>query len=432
MTARRLLSYDQREAARRQPAASGMARLLATPRDVSLAVGTLAGIVLLIVRLAVDGDEARAWWLAFAVIATTTMVLRGPWRLFWRPDATILARLPIPGRSLYRRAAVHDAQLGLEVTLALSLATFAWFRFFPWSWLRALAVLFTVVASAIGISAAAATTGGALFASKKTERLMAEMSGEGAPSVAWLTIVPSLGGLYVGSLWYLLWPFAIHGELDTPLGPVWLVLSGSVIVAAIAYLAGEFLASRTLAMATREVAALDAVRLAHVDLEAPRPVERAFGRLVLGAPLAKLFYFYRKDISLLRRRYPAFYLLSGLCIAVEWILAFAAGDTREPWIIGLSAGLCAYAALLGHRLVSPPVERLRLVYTLPLPLREIVRAKSAYVIWRATWPVLLGALPAVLRSPAPMVLGLVVLAIMGSAMGVGLWLCRVRRHEDPR
>lgn len=429
MTARRLLEVDRRETERRRDATYGMARLLVMPWATPLWMGGLAGIVLLLVRFLVDPLEARAWWLALAVIATATMVLRGPWRLFWRPDATLLARLPIAGRSLYRRAAAHDARLGLEVALALSVAALPWVE--PLSWLRSVAVIFVVVASAVGMAAAAATTGGALFASKKTETLVSAMSGESAPSIAWLTILPSVGAMYVGLLWFLFWPFATHAMSATPIAPMALLIPGALLLAVAVYVAGEFLASRTLALATREVAALDAVRLAHVDLESPRTLESAWGRHALGATARVASVFYRKDISLARRRYPAFFLVSGLGIVIEWIMALALGHTRESWIIGMSFGLGAYAALLGSRLMAEPIERLRLVATLPIPTPSIVRAKRAYVVWRSTWPIILGALPSILRSRSPATLALVVLAILLLGTGVGVWMCRVKHCADP-
>lgn len=416
MTAGRLLAWEATARRRRREARPPLARVAEGGPAAVLAGLAAAGALAWIARAA-DAGEARGWWAVVTAGAIAGVVLRSPWRLFWRPDAALLARLPIPGRALYALALVRSARAATGVAVALALAA-APVAGDAATWLRCAGVVAAASACAALVAPAAATLAGTLVASSRAQRAFAEMTGEGgAPSVVWLSIVPALAGAGVGAVAWLLVPWALAGAVLAP--PAVVAAAGLGAAAAFAA-AGGWLAERALSVATREVAALDAVRLAHVDLDRARGLEAVWGRVAAGGAAAAV---YRKDVALARRRYPGAYLLAGAIVIALWATAiFADPPGRERWTVGLAAALAAYAALFGRRLARPPVERPRLLATLPIPAPATRRAKAAYAVWRALVPVALGATPAVARAGAPLSLGLacLALALAGAATGAAL------------
>jgi hypothetical protein len=409
----RLAAWEAREHRARSAAAGTAARLLG-PFPIALAVGLGAAAILGAVGASAGPAEARAWWLLLAAGAAGAVVLGAPFRMFFRADAALLARLPIPGGTLYARAARAAARaaaaLGVVVLLAavpdglLDLARTA----------RDLAVAAAALAAGALLAPAAGALAGALVASPRAQKAIADVTGQGsAPSTVWLALVPALGGLGVGWLTLAAAPWANH-----PAGAPIPLLVG-LGAAALLHLGGALLARGALAAATRDVAALDRARLAHVDRTGLGPAESAFGRLACGAGPA--WRLYRKDVVLARRRHPAGYILAGAGVLGMWIVAFTvASPTRERVVLSLAAGVAALAVLLAVRLASPPTERALLLATLPVPAGAARRAKAAYVAWRTVAPVLLGAAPALrgLRVAIPLA------AILLGAIAAGLFVLR--------
>jgi hypothetical protein len=267
----------------------------------------------------------------------------------------------------------------------------------------------------------AAVLAGVLVASEKAQRAFDNMSGAGgAPSVVWLSLVPAAGGALVGALPMVLAPWIARGETVTALGvPAGVVAFGALAGAAILFVLAAPLARRALPEATREVSAMDQVRLAHVELDRARGFERLV-RFAAGAGRPV----YDKDVALTRRRYPAYYLWLGAAVILMWIFALAAGEpTRLRWTVGLMLGMTAYTALLARRLVRPPIEHERLLAVLPFSVGAVRRAKLIYLAWRASAPLALGVAPTVIRTEDPLKLIALVLGhvLAGVLVGIALW-----------
>jgi hypothetical protein len=363
----RLVAWDRLERTRRG----------ATRRELigAIVIGVVLSGALFAIRWRAGVDEAAAWWLRVTMIAGAAMVMRGPWLLFWRPDSALLARLPIDGAALYRLGAIRAARLALATGLVLVLACAPWIDA-PVAMARHLAVVALTMITAALLTPAATTAGGAIVASDRAQALIDSMAGEfRGPSVAWLSLLATVGGLGVGSAVWILAPWIDSGSWDQ--STIVVVVAAPVTAIAL-HVAAIPLARTTLSAATREVAALDAVRLAHVQLDRARGLERLIGRAAgPGRPV------YEKDVALARRRFPLFYLTAGLGVIVAWIIALAGNSgTRTQWVIGVMVLLAAHLALFAQRLVTPPIERARLLATLPFPPGAIRRAKIVYVTWR--------------------------------------------------
>jgi hypothetical protein len=402
----RRLWQTQALVARRRREAMGWLGKIAHP----LARGAIGGVVgagvLGAVVNAAGPAEARLWWQLATLVAAVAVVFGAPFRMFWTPDATLLARLPISGAALYhvatRRSLVTAGGALLALLLALAPVALAQGGVAPTLRLAFFAVALLVCA---GLAAPlAGTIAGTMVVSAKTQALIHEISsGQAAQGVVWLSVIPVLGGAGLAVLgWFA--TGAPAGGRD--------LLAAAVVVIAVLHTAGKRLAAITLSPATREVAALDAVKLAHVERVGPRGLEAAWGRLVAGAGRA----LYEKDVTLLRRRHPGYFILTGAGILLLWIVAFAVDEPARTHVtLAVVAALAAYIVLTARRLTIPPTEQPRLLATLPIAPGTIARAKVAGVVWRAVWLAVVGGAPAVWRSPRPLFLALAIAAI--AAMG---------------
>jgi hypothetical protein len=342
-----------------------------------------------------------------------TLVLGAPFRMYWRRDSTLLARLPIAGPALFRLASWLALRSAAGYLLALGLAAAPLFLFLDAGPIARLLLLGgALVIAGMLSSTVAGTVAGAIVVSAKTQELIREVSsGQVAPGVVWLSMVPAafaVGVVLVG-----------YEAATAPRTPV-VLLAATVGVAAILHEVTRRLLAPALSDATREVAALDAVRNAHVDLVGPRGLERAWGTLAGAArPL------YEKDVTVMRRRHPGFYLLTGLGVIALWLVAFLAGEPeRTQVVLAGAAALAAYALLAARRLTVPPSEHPRLLATLPLGASAVARAKTAHVAWRAVWAIVVGGAPAVIRSPRPLVVAGGLALILAATIAAGAWLVR--------
>jgi hypothetical protein len=378
VTAERLLAYDAIDRRRRRAERKGLARL-GDPLVAAILAGLAVAALLHAVARFGGAGEARAWWLVIALVGVAAIVMRAPWMIYWRPEASLLARLPIPGAALHAltfRRALRTAA-GVAWMLAAA-ATPLLVTDGGATWGRAAgAAALACLASAL-VAPAAATAGGALVASDKAMRAVQSVSGElgGGPNVVWLSLIPSAGGFGVAAALYLSAPWIAAGRLAPDLLAVPAIAAGGAIVV---HLAGRALAARWLSTATREVAALDAVKLAHVELSTARGVEAAWG--AVAGKRGRMIY--RKDVALGRRRYPAYYVMSGILLIAAWAFAlFADEPTRTRAPLTIAAAMTAYTWIFSRRLRTPPIEHPRLLATLPLDPAAVARAKGAYVAWR--------------------------------------------------
>ncbi|HET9624609.1 MAG TPA: hypothetical protein VFP84_24750, partial [Kofleriaceae bacterium] len=70
-------------------------------------------------RLEAGLAAASHAWLAGAIVAFAVGFLRVPFHVYWRPDAALLAQLPIEGRPLFDAALVRCMRAALATALAV-------------------------------------------------------------------------------------------------------------------------------------------------------------------------------------------------------------------------------------------------------------------------------------------------------------------------
>lgn len=429
MTPERLGAWDALARRRHGEALARPWRWLRSPIAAGLLLGALAAGGLAFIAHEHGAQEAHTTWALATATALAGVILRAPFRMFWRSDATLHARLPIAGAALYRLATRRSLRAGSGVALALCVA------------LVPLAVSLigtgqeTIVAAlAVGVWLAAAaaalatppigTLAGALVGDRTVAKGLGVVTGEGAPPpVIFLSLLPALGGGIVGLGGFVLADFAL-GQASAEASPaapgVLAAATAALAVAPLLWLAGRGLAARALSTATREVAALDAIKLAHVELDRARGPEALWARTAgAGAPL------YRKDVALARRRYPLFFGAAALGSVALWIVALAAGPTTcARWAIWGAVVLSAHLAVFGGRMGQAPIERLRLVRTLPFTTGTALRAKWSFLLWRAL-VVAAAAGPAAVRSDRPAAtVGAVAAAALLGLVGGGATMAR--------
>lgn len=424
IAARRLLAWGDLDEQRRRRARPGPASW--PPLLWSVLVGLALGAEVLR-SLGVFGAGARGdatfvgasrLWLAVLIAGHTLVVFGTPFRMFWRRDAALLGRLPLHGRPLFAVALVRTARATAMALVPVAIAAVA---FGPWlAWeatARHLALAVVVALWAALLAPAAALAAGAMVTSEKAAALFGAMGGEfQAPKTSWLGILPGLTatGLALLAIASADW---IVGADHTAIGAPLPVLAAAAALPIAAILWAWSAADRVLLAATREVAALDQERLAHVDLTRPTAADRlVMGRL---SPAARLVY--DKDARLLRRRFPMPYFLGALGVLVSWILAAVRPGDLLVWAAAITAGLGLYGVIMARRLVAPPTEKPAFLRTLPVGAAA-VRAKRLHALaWIATYP-LLAAIPCAARAEQPVlaavVLGLVLLAAAGAAATV--------------
>lgn len=229
----------------------------------------------------------------------------------------------------------------------------------------------------------------------------------------WLSFLPAAGAFGVAWAAWRSAAWLAGGAAPVP-------LLGALAVAVAVAIAAAPLAARTLSAATREVAAMDAVKLAHVDRVKASVPERLWGRLTHAGPV------YDKDVALVRRRYPVVYLAAGVTILAMWATS---GDAE------LAAGgvllLGALVRLHARLLVTAPTELPRFVRA--LPVAGLIRAKRLHLAWRALATIVLGVTPAVIRTRS-----WVLAAVAAATIVAAAWLrepddlVQLERQAPPR
>jgi hypothetical protein len=332
---------------------------------------------------------ASRLWLAAAIAATAPAMLGAPFRLYWRHDSALWARLPLPGAALFHVALVRSIRSALRAAIVVGPAALVIDPGGIDGALigRHLALLAALTAGAGLLVPAVAVAGGAIVASDKAASLVAQLGGGEvhAPPTGWLGALPgaTAAGLVLLGLASTSW---LRGEAaETLLGPGELVMAAAVAASVLAALVARSAAAGVLPAALREVAALDRQQLAHLELHPPTAIERAWMRLLpAGARVV-----FAKDARLVRRRYPLAYVIGAIGLLAQWILAAAAPDGMLAWTAAIAAGLSVYAVVLARRLGEPPIEHAITLSALPITRRDIAFAKRG---WWALWLVVyLGA-----------------------------------------
>ncbi len=403
MTGRRLVAWDARAQNHRAAAFSPWHRS-ALRVALVLVPGLLGALFVARTRSQEGLAAARAVWLTGLAALAALQVMRAPWRLLFHDDAALLARLPVGGGALHQLVTRRGVPATVLAALALIVAAVPLGLAAVPAHAGALAV--TLAAAAL-LGPAATTAGCGIVVSTRAQRALALTFGEFAgPRTVWISFVPATAAMLVAAL-----PAALA---QLPLGAALLAGAATLAVAALAWLGAARLGTTALPHALRLLVALDAVRLAHVELDHAGPLEARFGRLLARGAAAPI---YAKDVALARRRYPMHYIVGGAVVLTMWAgAAFGDDATRARYALFGAAALVAWAALFGHRLATPPIEPHRLLATLPVPAAAVRRAKRAYVAWRALVPTLIGVAPALLRAADPAALGLT----LGAVTLVGL------------
>jgi hypothetical protein len=311
-----------------------------------------------------SNTAADLTWLVLAFVAFGFAALRVPFHIYWRADASLLARLPLGGRALVDVALARCIRAGVGTAIAIGLAAIPLLHISTAAFANALAVAGTLGACAAGLVPASALAAATLVARDPRET----------------------AGAILGALPGVTASIAISAcALGRDDARVLLALvAASVAALAIA----RAVASPVMASILRGVSALDRQRLAPLEIKNPTAIERGVAAMLGGAAVV-----YRKDARLVRRRYPLAFALGALVFVVLVVVALARPASAATWIAATSATAAAYALVLARRLWRPPIELPRLSSTLPLARSKLVTAKLA---WLATWASVFVAIPLVL------------------------------------
>jgi hypothetical protein len=383
MDARRLLHWTDLEARRR----IGPARIWG--QRIAIA-GGLAALVAWRWRSAGAG-AAFATWHSIATVVFATAMLATALGMFWRHDAALLARLPIDGRVLLRAALVRAARgaavaAGVVVVAAVPLVAAG----APVEALgRGGALVATLAIAAAALIPAAAAAAALIVSSGQATQLVRKVAATSAPRApgetdddarperAPTTALGALPG--TAAAWIVILAITVRwwvlGGGETAVGPAlpWL---GAAVGVSLLSLAAVIRRGDGMAIALREVAALDRQRLAHLEIHPPRGLEVVAMRVV--GPRAGLVY--GRYARLMRRRYPMAWALGLLAWVVAIGIAIGSPDDAVVWAIGVAAFTGGYVIALGGRLGRAPIELPRLAAQLPIAPAAFERARIAWIL----------------------------------------------------
>lgn len=415
ITAARLLRWgDLHEDRRRRHGAARWGRWLGAATATALAAGVAA-------QAEAAPAAASRGVLAATVLGMAAVMLGTPFRMFWRPDAALLARLPIPGRALFDVAVVRCARASLAAAAVLAPAAAALAVADGAAAARHLALLAATATAAAALLPAVALAAGALVAGGKADALVRALGGGevAAPPTTWLGLLPGLAAAAVLIAALVAAPWAQTGAA-TLVGPGPALLAGLAVGSIAAALLARRLGAGAMPRAVREVAALDVQRLAHLEVHPPTALERTVAARLGGA--AALVH--GKDARLVRRRYPVAMLAGAAVVAALWLVAALRPASPWAWALVVGAALAAYAQAVAARLASSPIE-LPFVATLPLAPAALRRAKLAYLATWTGWHAVLGAAPLAWAADDG---GRAAAVVLGcAALAVGAGAARLRR-----
>jgi hypothetical protein len=337
------------------------------PEQRSWPIGTIVVATAIVAVLAWLGGSHG--WLAGALGVTAFAFMRVPFHIYWRPDAALLAQLPLPGEVLLAAAMRRCVRSAAATALACALGAAA----LP----TPLVAHHVVLALVLGLVAALFMPAVAVWSAMI---VVAERTLRGQASAV-LGALPGFASSVVIVAVILAAPWLDGGDA-TGLAILGALAGASVLASAIARLT----APSKMGAILRDVSALDRQRLARLEINPPTRLERGVAYLLGDAALP-----YGKDARLMRRRYPMAFALGTLAFVVLAIVGLARPDDPWPWLVAVLAGGALYGAALGNRLRHPPIELPRLSATLPIDARARALAKLAWIV---TWATLYLAIPA--------------------------------------
>ncbi len=413
LSAKELLEWGDLDAKRRR-ASRGLAALL-TPLWISLVLSAGLGVLLwrrMVTAQESDGASAVAavdstigTAVAAIALAQILVVFGTPYRMYWRSDSALLARLSISGSALFHVALVRTLRAAATAALPAAVSVVVIGAVADWNVaLRLTLVSATTFALAALLTPAACLAGGAIVASDKAQSVIDSFGGEvKPPGVAWLGSLPGLVGTTIG-LFAIATPAWIIGGRSTPGATEAIACIGAIAVSGLGIAWALRVAGRVLIEAQREVAALDQERLATIERSTAGPLEKVWAGILCRGSARLLF---DKDAALMRRRFPAPYFVAFLGIILTWV--FAATELHIAAIVVVSS-LSAYTLVMARRHSIAPVEKPRLLRALPIGAGSVRTAKRAATTLRTLfWVALPGA--AVLVFPRDIVVSIVIISI---------------------
>lgn len=415
ITARQLLAWGDLDARRRRAAA----RAGWLPSAL-IALAGLGGAAAVAAQARADVAAASRLALLALGVSHLWVMLGTSFRMYWRADAPLWARLPIPGGALFDvalvrtlRATARAAVVAVPCAAALALEA-------PEVAARHLALWAAVATATALLLPAVALAGGAIVASDKAEALVAAMGGGElrAPPTVWLGGLPGLAAAAVVLLILGTGGWAA-GAATSVVGPPAPWLAGLAGAGVVGVVLARRAAPAVMPQAVREVSALDVQRLAHLEIHRPTALERAIGgRLAPGGALV-----HAKDARLMRRRFPMAMVTGAATTIALWIVAASGPAAAAPWVGVLVAGFVAYGVAMARRMTSRPIE-LPFVRTLPIAPAHVRAAKRAYV---ATWAVLypaLGAGPVIATAPDPVACAAILVGGIAASLALAFAIVR--------
>jgi hypothetical protein len=373
-------------------------------------------------------------WLAGAVAAFMVAFMRVPFHVYWRPDAALLAQLPIDGSILFasavRRCIVAAATTLVTVVVgaipfaalserAVNLATrtldampiagdpvpretplelFArhagygvGFALVAAAFIPAVTMYAaSLVAGSRNLLQIATAIGGAP-ARKDAKSVGVNPAHSSAGAV--LGALPGLASSAALVVLLLASPWLLNKDAPLDIFPTAVLVAGISVFSLVG--AGAKIGPR-MGDILRDVSALDRQRLATLEIHPPTAIERAVMKLIGSAAALA----YSKDARLMRRRYPMAYALGAIIFLVLAIIGFSRPADPVPWLVVPLAGALLYAILLRGRLSDAPIELTRLSDTLPITPAARRLAKRAWILGWLTVFVLVPAAFALVRTLA--------------------------------
>ncbi len=320
-------------------------------------------------RRGVASEQSRLWMIA--LLTTTCLAfVTAPFRIFWSRDADALARHPIRGRPLFRLGLTRNLWVagGFALPSALGLAGFVSAGQYEVA-IRHAAVAVAALAGTTLLAPACAVLAGALAASERAEAVARSFGGEfQAPRGAYLGIIPGVVGACVVLVILASSSWAVSAEATVAPYALLATIAASAAAAAIA----DARADAVMPGAVRELGALNRRRLAHVETTTPTLVERLACSIISAKQRAVV----RKDLSLLRRRHPAYNLLQAGSTITAWALALRWPHAIE-WIAALAMLMHIYSVVMAWRATQSPIEEPRMAMALPVSAATLSASKRA-------------------------------------------------------
>jgi len=387
---------------------------------VPVALAALGGALAFEIARRDDLVAGSRLWLTVLITTSMLAFVTAPFRLFWSSDADALARYPIPGGPLFRLGMVRNLRVA-SAAAAVPAMGLAGFAVLGSADALARHALFLAVgwAGAALLAPAASLAAGALAASDRADAIVRSVGGEfQPPRGAYLGVVPGIAGalvvlaLIADQSWLL-------AAADRPIPGLALAsIAFSIVAIAIA----DRRATTTMPGAVRELSALNRRRLAHVDVTRLTALER----VAVGLSPSSMRPVLSKDFRLLRRRYPAYFLVQAGAAIGTLIAAATAHDVSE-WISATLVAVHAYSILMAWRSLQPPVEEPVIYLSIPLTREQRRAVKRRLLLVRTI--AISATVGVALALATSLVYALVVAggaAVLTTAMGAYLIARRVR------